>query len=98
LRNPESEAPYFWFSEQEPLGKFHGETVWRLVTDGHWKIIWNRDDRLELYHLDEDINEIRDLAGQPESAVQENRLKKALLTWMDNTGDRLLEEAEKVCK
>jgi arylsulfatase A-like enzyme len=95
LRNPESEAPDFWFSEQEPLGKFHGETDWRLVTDGHWKMIWNRDDRLELYNLNEDIDEIRNLAGQPESTVQENRLKKVLLIWMADTGDKLREEAER---
>jgi hypothetical protein len=62
------------------LGEFHGETDWRLVTDGHWKMIWNRDDRLEFYNLNEDIDEIRNLAGQSESTVRENRLKEALLT------------------
>lgn len=94
LRNPDSQSPAFYFSEQEPLGIFHGETDWRLVTDGRWKYIWNRNDRGELYDLQNDPRELVNRAGSPDLVETEKLLIDKLREWMTDTGDKLLGELD----
>ena len=49
---------------------------WNALTDAHWKYVFHaRDGEEQLFHLDEDPHELRDLAGEPrhESALREWR-------------------------
>ncbi len=70
------------FSEQEPLGSFHGETDWRLVTDDKYKYVWNMDDYEELYLLTEDPWELNNLAMDlgKEEIIKDYR--DLLISWM----------------
>ena len=47
----------------------------------------------ELYDLDSDPAEFENLAGRPELAIVEKRLKKALRDWQDQTDDPILDPA-----
>ncbi|MBT3274109.1 MAG: sulfatase-like hydrolase/transferase, partial [Spirochaetales bacterium] len=44
----------YLYSEQKPLGAFHGEVDWRMITDNRWKYIWNNGDINELFDLSVD--------------------------------------------
>ncbi|NQT58094.1 MAG: sulfatase-like hydrolase/transferase [Bacteroidetes bacterium] len=82
------------FSEHKPLGPFHGEKEWRMVTDGRYKYIWNRDDRQELYDLKEDPYEMENLEDKQEYQIQAATLHEKLINWMDNTADPLIREIQ----
>ena len=75
------------FSEQENLGRFHHECDWRMVTDGRWKYVLNIGDRNELYDLQKDPGEMRNLVTSDEAAPVRRRLASALAAWMETTGD-----------
>lgn len=93
LADPEAEAPVrYLFSEQKPLGRFHKESDWRMITDNRYKLIWNRDDIFELYDLQSDPSELVNLAGEEEILPIEAELKRRLETWMENTGDDLIRD------
>lgn len=47
----------------------------------------------ELYDLSSDPNEFSNLAGHPQHAAAERRLKQALLAWREQTDDPFLDEA-----
>ena len=57
------------------------------IRSGNWKLIdWKENDRVELYHLAEDLEETRDLAeAHPEMAEE---LLKKLATWKREVGAR----------
>ena len=82
-------SPRYLFSEQKPLGPFHGEKEWRMATDGRYKYIWNRDDRPELYDLEQDPYELQNLEDQQEHQIQLTTLRKKLKNWMKDTTDPL---------
>ena len=46
---------------------------------------------VELYDLQTDPDELTDLAGQPERAAIQAELEAALVKWMRETGDPLLD-------
>ena len=52
-----------------------------------------RPPRLELYDLEADPHEFRDLVGDPQHAATLKRLREALDTWRKQTGDPLLNES-----
>lgn len=81
------------FSEHKPLGAFHGETDWRLASDGRYKFVWNRDDRNELYDLASDPWELRNCADDPAMRAVRERLEGDLREWMERTGDPLAGES-----
>lgn len=81
----------YLFSEQKPLGAFHGEVDWRMVTDNALKYIWNNGDCDELYDLRPDRAEIHNLIDEGASAAAVPTLRQALEGWMSRTGDPLLE-------
>ena len=85
-------SPRYLFSEQKPLGPFHGEKEWRMATDGRYKYIWNMDDRPELYDLKEDPYELRNLEDLKEYQIQLTTLRKKLKSWMEDTFDPLGQE------
>lgn len=91
---PENTETYL-FSEQKPLGQFHKETDWRMVTDNQLKLIWNRGDKWELYDLEKDLSENINLSGNIEYSQSETRLREKLTIWMQQTDDSLYPECRK---
>ncbi len=82
------------FSEQKPLGHFHGEVDWRLVTNNRYKYIWNRSDRDELYDLSSDPWEIENLISNSGLKSVISTLQDALSQWLEETDDPLLSDFE----
>jgi arylsulfatase A-like enzyme len=77
------------YSAQAPLGAFHKEVDWRMVTDNRFKYIWNNGDREELYDLQEDPLETRNLADTRGDLLK--GLRVYLLDWMIDSHDPLLQ-------
>ena len=94
LDNPESVDSRTMFAEQSPLGKFHGETDWRMVLGGDWKFIWNRNDHCELYHLASDPDEKFNHYGESEHQGISESLRSRLIEWMIDTSDPLAAECQ----
>jgi len=61
----------------------------RAVRDERWKYAWNPQAVDELYDLAEDPHELTNLAGRPETAAAETRLRALLSAWMEDIGDDL---------
>jgi len=76
------------FSEQENLGNFHRENDWRMVTDGRFKYIKNINDTNELYDLEHDPYEMKNLIRKPEYSKMVNEMAKELGKWMEETSDK----------
>ena len=80
---------------------FHTETHFRparTIREGPWKLIVNlatpeRPGSRELFNLDVDPEERRNLAGQPEHRTREANLAVQLEAWRRRTADPLLDEA-----
>jgi arylsulfatase A-like enzyme len=62
----------------------------RMVRDRRWKYIWNATAEDELYDLAHDPGEITNLATHPEAQAELGRLRGRMITWMEQTQDRLL--------
>ena len=62
----------------------------RMLRDQRWKYIWNPTAEDELYDLQEDPGELRNLAYEPEAASELTRLRGRVVEWMAETGDPLL--------
>ncbi|MBL9172249.1 MAG: sulfatase-like hydrolase/transferase [Verrucomicrobiales bacterium] len=61
----------------------------RAVRDSRWKlIVYPRIGRRQLFDLESDPQEMRDLAADPASAVQIERLLGLMATWQARVGDR----------
>lgn len=61
----------------------------RCVCDGRWKLAINLLDTDELYDLQSDPGEMRNLIGEPPLAAVREQLHERLLEWMDATRDPL---------
>ncbi|MCP4404289.1 MAG: sulfatase-like hydrolase/transferase [bacterium] len=79
----------YLFSEQKPLGEFHGEVDWRMVTDNRYKYIWNNGDRAEFYDLEIDPFECVNLIEHPQMQANVQTYRQELLDWMEQTTDPL---------
>jgi arylsulfatase A-like enzyme len=86
-RRDKTEREYV-YAEQEPLGPFHGESDWRMVSDGRWKYVWNYGDKDELYDLEADPWEVDNLAEDVAHGAVLDRLKTNLAEWMVRTNDK----------
>jgi len=64
----------------------------RMVRDRRWKYIWNATDVDELYDLAGDPAEFRNLAAEPDCAVELARLRHRVVAWMERTHDPLLNQ------
>jgi len=64
----------------------------RMVRDRRWKYVWNATAEDELYDLDSDPAELRNLATAPDCSVELARLRRRLVDWMEATNDRLLNQ------
>jgi len=79
----------YLFSEQEPLGRFHKEVAWRMVTDNKLKYIWNNGDTDELYDLKADPYEKENLVENPTYQEALKQLKNVLGEWIHSKKDPL---------
>lgn len=73
------------FSEHKPLGSFHRTVDWCMVTDNTWKYVWNCGDLDELFHLESDPYETRNLIDPPDHAAEQRRLQAAMMSHMKTT-------------
>ncbi|MEJ5340741.1 MAG: sulfatase [Thermogutta sp.] len=79
-----ADRPLFW---HYPHYGNQGGAPSAAVRRGPWKLIhWYEDDSWELYNLEDDIGENRNLAGQYPEKVAE--LKKLLQDWLVDVGAR----------
>ncbi len=73
-------APIFWRRPPDRPGTKQEPNPDLAARDGKWKFTMNYDGaRLQLYDLDADISETRNVAGEHPDVVA--RLKKAVLAW-----------------
>ena len=62
-----------------------------MVRDGAWKYIWNRSDEDELYHLDEDPDEMINRASQGDQSERVRELRGKIGAMVQRTGPGLYE-------
>ena len=62
----------------------------RMVRDRRWKYVWNATAEDELYDLQSDPGELRNLATDPAHKAELSRLRQRLVAWMEETKDKLL--------
>jgi arylsulfatase A-like enzyme len=60
-------------------GDWYGHYSARMVTDGSWKLVWNLSDLNELYDLDEDPHELRNLFYDPSHQKPRDRYLEVLV-------------------
>jgi len=79
---------------QDILAMYHGNQfgsyTQRMVRNRRWKYIWNATALDELYDLQNDPGELRNLAVLPESRPVLASMRKRLVEWMADTNDTLL--------
>jgi choline-sulfatase len=86
----EFQADPYRFSEHKPLGEWHQAVEWRLVTDNHFKYVWNQGDMDELYDLVTDPNECYNLIYDRDYSQKLEQLQDRLFKWMLETKDPIL--------
>jgi arylsulfatase A-like enzyme len=73
------------------FGEYFGKQAWRvpirMVRTERWKYVRYRSDGEELYDLDADPGELRNLARAPGGAAERERLGRELDDWMRRTAD-----------
>jgi arylsulfatase A-like enzyme len=89
FENGRIENREYIFSQQKPLGEFHKEVDWRMITDKRYKFVWNRNDAEELYDLEIDPNELINQAKNRSYGEIRAVLHKELISWMAFTNDPL---------
>jgi len=76
------------------FGMYHGNQFGlfsqRMVRNREWKYVWNATAEDELYHLNSDPGELRNLALSLEHAGVLRLMRERLVTWMEQVDDRLL--------
>jgi arylsulfatase A-like enzyme len=80
----------FLFSEHRPLGEFHKEVEWRMITDNIFKFIWNLGDINEFYNLNNDPYEKFNLINSSELEKEIFVMKENLINWMEKSSDPFL--------
>jgi arylsulfatase A-like enzyme len=61
----------------------------RMLRERRWKYVWNPLHRDELYDLEHDPGEIINLINDDRYAHELTRLRRRLVEWMVEIGDRL---------
>ncbi|MCB1124056.1 MAG: hypothetical protein KJT03_21070, partial [Verrucomicrobiae bacterium] len=64
----------------------------RILWDGPWKFVFNGFDFDELYNLDEDPSETRNLIDEPAHQHRADAMMREIWKRLEVTGDRTLEE------
>jgi len=90
------------FEGAEDLGRedifatYHGNQFGlfsqRMVRDRRWKYVWNVTAEDELYDLESDPAELRNLAAAPEYSAILGELRERTVAWMEATNDPLLNQ------
>ena len=62
-----------------------------MVRDGNWKYIWNRFDIDELYDLDADPGEMKNVAGRPDCQDRIASMRGQIAEMICRTGPGLYE-------
>ena len=82
------ESGYYSFYQ---LFTRHPHTAARtvMIRDENWKYVWRQEDTDELYNLESDPNETRNLVArdEPETARKRREMRDRLWTWYAETGD-----------
>ena len=75
------------------------ENHWNALTDGHWKYIYHamRGEE-QLFHLDKDANEVRDLAGERAHQSELRRWRQRLVAHFAERGDGWVNNGELVAR
>jgi arylsulfatase A-like enzyme len=68
----------------------------RMLRERRWKYIWNPLHRDELYDLEHDPGELTNLVDDERYAEELARLRRRLVEWMEEVGDRLCNAWTKV--
>jgi hypothetical protein len=64
------------------------ENHWNALTDGHWKYIFHAfNGEEQLFHLDNDPHELRDLAGDTAHSVELGRWRQRLVEHFAERGE-----------
>jgi len=74
------------------VGNQFGLFSQRMVRNRQWKYVWNATAEDELYDLENDPAEIRNLARQAAHGETLRHLRCRLVEWMRQTGDKLLNQ------
>lgn len=77
------------FGETTPGDLPNPQAHARMIADGRWKFVYRPGDVDELYDLQTDPEELRNLAREASAARQLARLRAALAAWMRQTDDPL---------
>ena len=91
LAGPEPVAPEWQQGYAEYFGNRHRLTQ-RVVWDGPWKFVFNGFDFDELYNLDDDPWEMKNLAGDPAYAERHAAMMRLYWEYATRTGDTPLSE------
>ncbi len=91
LREPTEVADEWTRGYAEYFGNRHRLTQ-RVVWDGPWKFVFNGFDFDELYRLDEDPYEVKNLAPDPAYAAQVKKMTRLYWRYARDTGDTPLFE------
>ena len=89
LDDPGKADPDFQTGYAEYHGGRHRLTQ-RILWDGPWKMVWNGFDFDELYNLDDDPYEMRNLADDPTHAGKVHDLMANIWQCVRDTGDDAL--------
>jgi arylsulfatase A-like enzyme len=68
-------------------GDWYGHYSARMVTDGQWKLVWNLSDLCELYDLESDPAELKNLFYEPDHANVRRRYLAAMVEEARRVGD-----------
>jgi len=78
----------------DAFSMYHGNQMGlftqRMVRDNSWKYVWNATACDELYCLDSDPGELRNLAASPAHRDQLTRLRNRMVEWMEEAEDPIL--------
>lgn len=92
------ETPTDW--PDSLFAEYHGEEFGlysqRMVRTDRYKFVYNAPDKNELYDLEEDPNELHNLANHPEYQDIRKQLEKRLAEWMEETDDTIAMWTQKV--
>ncbi|MCP4378225.1 MAG: DUF4976 domain-containing protein, partial [bacterium] len=80
--------------QQDIFSMYHGNQFGlysqRMVRDRRWKYIWNATAEDELYDLETDPGELRNLATHSACAGTVKQFRRRMVEWMEATSDPLL--------
>jgi arylsulfatase A-like enzyme len=71
----------------------------RAIREGSWKLVlYPRADRMQLFDLARDPDEIVDLSAQAEHAARRAELHGKLVAWLEENGDPAIESVRRLAR